>query len=63
VPPAPDAFDGEIDPAGVGGDVVDAIRHRLAEFLGMTKSCTRTGSASPLGRNCRPPFLKSPTSW
>ena len=41
LPPAPDALDGErrrvvvdadIDPAGVGGDVVDAVRHRLAEF-------------------------------
>ena len=28
----------------------------------MAKSCTRTGSACPLGRNSRPPFLKSPTS-
>jgi hypothetical protein len=41
VPPAPDALDGEaggvvvdaeIDPSGVGGDVLDAIRHCLAEF-------------------------------
>src|ERR1700730_11010862 len=28
----------------------------------MAKSCTRTGSGCPLGRNSRPPFLKSPTS-
>src|ERR1700693_2785245 len=28
---------------------------------GMAKSCTRTGSGCPLGRNSRPPFLKSPT--
>ena len=26
------------------------------------KSCTRTGSGSPFGRNSRPAFLKSPTS-
>src|SRR3954452_10758725 len=41
VPPAADALDredgsvvgyAEIDPSGVGGDVVDAIGHRLAEF-------------------------------
>ena len=50
-----------IDPALVGGDVVDAVRHRLARS-GMMKSCTRTGSGWPLGRNSRPPFLKSPTS-
>src|SRR5580692_5716827 len=30
---------------------------------GMAKSCTRTGSGCPLGRNSRPPFLKSPTSF
>ena len=29
---------------------------------GMTKSCTRTGSGRPFGRNSRPPFLKSSTS-
>jgi len=41
VPPAPDALDGEgggividaeIDPSGIGGDVVDAIGHCLAEL-------------------------------
>ena len=41
VPPAADALDGEgsgvvidaeVDPSGIGGDVVDAIWHGLAEF-------------------------------
>ena len=29
---------------------------------GILKSWTRTGSGSPLGRNSRPGFLKSPTN-
>src|SRR4051812_33284428 len=69
-PPVPDALDGEgggividaeIDPSGIRGDVVDAVRRHLAQ-LGGAKSCTRTASGWPLGRNSRPPFLKSPTS-
>jgi hypothetical protein len=65
VPPAPDALDGEgtgvgadadTDLAVVGGDVVDAIGGDLAKF-GILKSCTRTGSGSPLGRNSRPLFI------
>ena len=53
--------DPDIDPALVGGEVIDPVRDRLAELL-VLESCTRTRSGSPLGRHSRPAFLKSPTS-
>ena len=69
-PPATDALDGEcrrigidadIEPALVGGDVVDPIGRDLPNPL-ISKSWTWTGSGSSLRRSSRPPFLKSPTS-
>ena len=53
--------DAEAHPSGIGGNVVDAIRDRLAEF-GDLEVMHRTGSGSPFGRHSRPPFLQSPTS-
>ena len=34
----------------------------VVRVAGITKSCIRTGSGMPLGRQARPPFLKSPTN-
>ncbi len=38
------------------------LQQLVADSSAMAKSCTRTGCGCPLGRNSRPPFLKSPTS-
>ena len=54
--------DADIDPSGIGGDVVDAIGHRLAEFGDLEVMHPDRLRARPWGRNSRPPFLKSPTS-
>jgi hypothetical protein len=69
-PPATDAFDSEggsvvvdaeIDPAGVGGDVVDPVGHCLAEF-GDAKIVDADGLGIAFAAQLAPAILKSPTS-
>ena len=70
LPPSADRVHGEarrvmIDPQThppfVAVEIVDAVRDRLP-LRRITKSCTRTRSGVPAGRQARPAFLKFPTS-
>src|SRR3712207_2064067 len=70
LPPAPDGLPrkgcrvmvlAHPDPAGIGGQIINAGRHRPPSSV-IRKSCTRTASGDPWGCPSRPPFLKSPTS-